>query len=180
MWLLQRGVVTAPVCNLSLEPQSHLSVFLAAPARRRMLGQQSLATRLPHSSGGTDVVRGHPARGALPGDPLPVGLLALQGFCASLAVGSRRTRAWSRRAGARGSCPALCRRRVVMTSTYDRIGATDSATRRPLCLCRSPDKLSQKPIDFLKFLDAANRRGQSSPRPGASVRFFMDKLGTPV
>jgi hypothetical protein len=42
-----------------------------------MLGQQSLATRHPHASGGADVVRGHPARGAIPGDPLPVGLLAL-------------------------------------------------------------------------------------------------------
>jgi hypothetical protein len=73
----------------------YLSVFLAAPARRRLLGQQSLAPRHSHASGGADVVRGHPARGALPGEPLPVGLLALQGFCASLAVTSRRTRAWS-------------------------------------------------------------------------------------
>jgi hypothetical protein len=69
-----------------LQPQSHLSVFLATPARLRSLDQQSLAPPHPHASGGADVVRGRSARGALLGDPLPVGLLALQGFCASLAV----------------------------------------------------------------------------------------------
>jgi hypothetical protein len=45
-----------------------------------MLGQQSLAIRDPHSSRGADVVRGHTARGAISGEALPVGLLALQGF----------------------------------------------------------------------------------------------------
>jgi hypothetical protein len=84
---------TTIVCTgtLSIQPQSHLLVFLAAPVRHRMLGQQSLATRHPHASGGADVVCSHPARGALPGEPLPVGLLALQGFCASLAVSSSPT-----------------------------------------------------------------------------------------
>ena len=68
-------------------------IYLSFPARRRIVGQQSLATRHPHASGGADVVRGHSARGAISGDSLPVGLLALQGFCASLAVSGRRTRA---------------------------------------------------------------------------------------
>jgi hypothetical protein len=76
---------------LSIQPQSHLFVFLAAPVWHRMLGQQSLATRHPHASGGADVVRSHPARRVLPGEPLSVGLLALQGFCASLAVSSSPT-----------------------------------------------------------------------------------------
>ncbi|MDV2994504.1 MAG: hypothetical protein N4J56_004158 [Chroococcidiopsis sp. SAG 2025] len=63
--------------TLSIQPQSHLSVFLAAPARCRILGQQSLATRHPHASDGADVFCSHPARGAIPGNPLPVRLLAL-------------------------------------------------------------------------------------------------------
>jgi hypothetical protein len=59
------------------KPQSHLSIFLAAPDRSCILDQQFLATRHPHSSGGTDVVCGYSARGAIPRDPLPVGLLGL-------------------------------------------------------------------------------------------------------
>src|SRR5262249_41272140 len=60
--------------TVSMESPSYLPGVLALPAPTRTVDQQCLAAGDAGSRASTDVIRGDPARGAIPGNPLPVGL----------------------------------------------------------------------------------------------------------